>query len=256
MHDFTDKVTVVTGGGSGIGEATVRHFAELGSQVVVADRDHGAAVRVAEAVGGTAICVDMTDAESVEALFAEVSRQQGRLDVLVNNAGISAPKSPIEDLDPAVFDRVFDVNVKGTFLGTRYAVPLLRASGGGVILNTASVAALVPRPNSSIYAASKAAVITMTKAWSIELAPTIRVNCVCPATIDTPFMASVFPDEAKLAAFRAKLHADPGASMPLDILLEPLDVARAYAFLASDHARGISGVAMPIDGARSAGDIS
>lgn len=256
MSDFTGKVTLVTGGGSGIGEATCRHFAELGSTVVVADRDLAAAERVAGEIGGTALHVDVVDPESVAQMVEMTRKHHGGLHVLVNNAGVSAPKSPIEDLDVATYDRVFDVNVKGTYLGTRFAVPLMRASGGGVILNTASVAAIVPRRNSSIYAASKSAIVTLTKAWSIELAPRIRVNCVCPATIDTPFMANVFPDEETLASFRANLRANPGAAMPLDILLEPADVARAYAFLASDHARGISGIALPIDGARSAGDIS
>jgi 3-oxoacyl-[acyl-carrier protein] reductase len=258
MQDFTGKVTLVTGGGSGIGEATARLFAKLGSSIVVADRDLAAARRVAEQIGSAAtpVQVDVIDPDSVQHMVETTAQTYGALHVLVNNAGVSAPKSPIEGSAVADYDRVFEINVKGTYLGTRAAVPLLRSSGGGVILNTASVAALVPRRQSSIYAASKAAVVTMTKAWSIELAPAIRVNCVCPSTIDTPFMANVFPDEQDLAAFRAKLQADPGASMPLDILLDPDDVANAYAFLASDSARGISGVALPIDGARSAGDIS
>lgn len=256
MYDFNGRVILVTGGGSGIGEATAREFAALHGTVVVADRDKASADRVAADIGGSSVAVDVVSAESVAKMVETVREAHGRLDVLINNAGVSSPKSSVEDLDPSEFDRVFDVNVKGTFLGTKYAVPLMRDSGGGVILNTASVAALLPRRNASVYAASKAAVITMTKGWSIELAPTIRVNCVCPSTIDTPFMANIFPDEETLAAFRAKLHADPGASMPLDILLEPKDVARAYSFLASDYARGISGVALPIDGARSAGDIS
>jgi 3-oxoacyl-[acyl-carrier protein] reductase len=258
MNEFTGKVALVTGGGSGIGEATARLFAQLGSAVVVADRDLSAARRVAEDIGdaATATHVDVVDPESVARMVAATEEAHGALHVLVNNAGVSARKSPIEGSAVDDYDRVFDINVKGTYLGTRAAVPLLRRSGGGVILNTASVAALVPRRQSSIYAASKAAVITMTKAWSIELAPSIRVNCVCPSTIDTPFMANVFPDEQALAAFRAKLKSDPGASMPLDILLEPEDVANAYAFLASERARGISGVALPIDGARSAGDIT
>ncbi|MGW4424780.1 SDR family oxidoreductase [Streptosporangium sp. NPDC004631] len=258
MYDFSGKVTLVTGGGGGIGEATARLFAECGSRVVVADRDVEAAERVAADIGELAAAtrVDVVDPGSVSDMVSFTEKRFGALHVLVNNAGISSPKSPVENSDIANFERVFDINVKGVYLGVRSAVPLLRRSGGGSILNTASVAGLFPRPQSSIYAASKAAVITMTKALSIELAPAIRVNCVCPSTIDTGFMANVFPDERALANFRERLHANPGASMPLNILLETKDVALAYAFLASDHARGISGVALPIDGARSAGDIS
>lgn len=256
MYDFSGRVTLVTGGGSGIGEATSRRFASHGSDVVVADINLEAAQRVADDIGGLAMRVDVSDVESTQAMVEAARERYGRLDILVNNAGISVPKSAIEDLPVNLYDRLFDINVKGTVLCTQAAVPLLRADGGGVILNTASVAGLFPRRHSSVYAASKSAVITLTKAWSLELAPEIRVNCVCPSTIDTPFMANVFPDEQALAAFRAKLLSDPGASMPLDILLEPDDIARAYAFLASENARGISGVALPIDGARSAGDFS
>ncbi|WP_157962462.1 SDR family NAD(P)-dependent oxidoreductase [Homoserinimonas sp. OAct 916] len=258
MQNFQGKVILITGAAGGIGATTAKLFAERGGKVVLADRDEAGAQRLAHEIGKNAlpVAVDVTDAASVEAMVRAAEEEFGGLDVLVNNAGISNPKAKIEETLEANFDRVFDINIKGIYLCTRYAVPALRRRGGGVILNSASVAALVPRKHSAIYAASKGAVVTFTRALSLELAPTIRVNCVCPGTIDTDFMATVFPDGDDLASFRDRLHSSPGHGVPMERLIQTSDVAEAFAFLASDAASSISGIALPIDGARSAGDAS
>lgn len=258
MYDFARHITVVTGGAAGIGRATVRTFAGYGSKVVVADRDLAGARQVADEIGENALAVevDVTEEASVANLVETAEAHFGGVTIMVNNAGISSPKSPIESASAANFDNVLDVNLRGVFLGCKYAAPAIRRSGGGSILNTSSVAALYPRRMSSIYAASKSAVIAMTKSLSVELAPQIRVNCVCPSVIDTDFMKTLFTDESGLEEFRRRMRANPELQMPMALILEPEDVAHAYAFLASEHARGISGIALPIDGARSAGDPS
>lgn len=258
MYDFSNHITIVTGGASGIGRATARIFAGYGSKVVIADRDLEGARRVAEELGDSALAVevDVTQEESVAALVASAESHFGGVTIMVNNAGISSPKSPIENASAANYDKVLAVNLRGVFLGSKHAAPAIRRAGGGSILNTSSVAAIYPRKESSIYAASKSAVIAMTRSLAVELAPDIRVNCVCPSIIDTDFMKTLVTDEASLVELRRRIHANPEMQMPMAMILEPEDVAHAYAFLASDHARGIAGVALPIDGARSAGDAS
>jgi 3-oxoacyl-[acyl-carrier protein] reductase len=234
-------------------------FAAGGANVVVADIDEAGAQRVASEIGEAAIPVtgDVRDSHHVAGMIATAESTFGGIDILINNAGLTRSPGPVEESSEDDFDFVFDVNVKGVYLGIKHGVPALRRRGGGVILNTASVIAIVPRRNNLIYASSKGAVVTMTRTAALELAPTIRVNCVCPVAADTNFMLGAFGgDVAALEAVRASSGLDPGAGIPLRRRAEPNDVAGAFAYLASDDAALLSGVVLPIDGARSAGDIS
>jgi len=259
MNEFRDKVAVITGAASGFGAATARRFADLGASVVLADVDGPGAQRVASEIGAHAVAVevDVRKSGDVASMIQTAEEKFGGLDILVNNAGLTRKGGPVEDSSEDDFTYVFDVNVRGVYLGVKHGVPALRRRGGGVVLNTASIIAVVPRKQALIYAASKGAVVTLTRAAALELAPTIRVNCVCPVAADTNFLlGAVDGDQAALEALRAGLRADPGAGVPLGRLTEPTDVASAFTFLASEDARFLTGVVLPVDGGRSAGDVT
>ena len=182
--------------------------------------------------------------------FAE--QHFGALDVLVNNAGLTHRIAPLEELpDPEfdrVFDLVFDVNVKGSFLCSKHAIPALRRGGGGAIVNISSVAAIAHRPGNTVYSASKAAVMAFTRNLALELAPTIRVNAVLPVAADTPFMVAAFGEPLPAEAAEAIR-----AGLPLGRLCEPADVADAVSYLASGDAAFVTGACLPVDGGRSLG---
>jgi 3-oxoacyl-[acyl-carrier protein] reductase len=276
MRRFGGRVVLVTGAASGFGEATVRRFHAEGAAVVVADVDEGGAKRVVDSLESRslAVAVDVRVDAQVRALMAAAVSAFGRLDVLVNNAGIIHAKAPLEEIDDETFDRVVDVNLRGVVHGFRHGVPALRASGGGVILNTASVGALLPRRNTAVYSATKAAILSLTRTAAMDLAPNIRVNAVCPLAADTPFLAGSVGAAAgagtsarhgggasgggasggAVADYVARIRQDAERSVPLGRLATPADVAAAFAFLASDDASFITGVALPVDGGRTAGD--
>ncbi len=248
---FQEKVVVVTGGASGIGRATALAFAREGARVVVADLNEtggNETARLAGELGGEGVFVraDVTREDDCGRMVQTAVDRFGRLDVLFNNAGIPMAPTPAEAIPTELFDRVFAVNVRGVFLGCRYAIPVMRAQGRGVIINTASTAGIRPRPGMLAYAASKGAVITLTKALALELAPYgIRVNAVAPVATDTPMLPVFFgtanPEEAR----RKFLE-----SIPLGRLNTPEDVAAAVLFLASDEAAMITGVCLEVDGGR------
>jgi len=244
------KAAIVTGGGSGFGAGIAALFAEEGADVVVADVNGPAAEEVAgriSAAGGNAvaIAVDVTrDADTGRMVEAATARF-GRLDVLVNNAGVTHVNQPLTDVTEADFDRVFAVNVKALYWAAKHAVPVMRGQGGGVILTTASTAGLRPRPGLCWYNGSKGAAITLTKSMAVELAPfQIRVNALCPVAGETPLLASFMGGDTP--ENRARFVA----SVPLGRLSTPLDVARAALWLASDDAAFITGVALEVDGGR------
>ena len=252
MKKLQDRVAIVTGAGGGFGEGIATHFAELGARVVVADLRAEAAQRVAgaiEAAGGQAIPVhvDVTQDASVQAMVAATLERFGRLDILVNNAGTTHKNQPMLDVDEATFDRVYATNVKSIYLGARHAVPVVRQQGqGGVIVNIASTAGLRPRPGLAWYSGTKGAAITLTKAMAVELAADrIRVCAINPVMGETGLLADFLPGEDS-EAVRAKIIA----TIPLGRLSRPLDIARATAFLASDEAEFITGVALEVDGGR------
>lgn len=249
---FSGKVVIVTGGASGFGEAFTARFVEEGARVVVADLDDANGERVvaqAREGGGEAefVRTDVTSGGDVTRLVATAKERFGRVDVLMNNAGIASPRVPIEDVDEALFDRLFAVNVKGVYLLCRNVVPVMKAGGGGVIINTASTSALRPRPLNAAYAASKAAVITLTKALALELSrDRIRVNALTPVAADTPLFRAFTGDDESLAESIA-------AQIPMGRLCHPRDMAECALFLASDQAAFLTGVSLPVDGGWTAG---
>jgi 3-oxoacyl-[acyl-carrier protein] reductase len=241
------KAVVVTGGGSGFGAGIVELFAREGASVVVADIDGAAAEKVAAGARGTAVAVgaDVTRDEDTRRMVGAAVERFGRLDVLVNNAGVSHWNQPLTEVSEADFDRVYAVNVKALYWAARHAVPVMAAQGGGAIVNTASTAALRPRPGLCWYNGSKGACVTITKSMAVELAPLkIRVNALCPVAGETPllghFMGGDTPEN------RARFVA----TVPLGRLSRPEDVARAALYLASDEAEFITGVALEVDGGR------
>jgi 3-oxoacyl-[acyl-carrier protein] reductase len=239
-----DRVAIVTGGGSGFGAAICRRFAEEGAKVVVADLlESGQAV--AQEIGGVFVAADVTKDEDARRMVQAAVDRFGRVDIVVNNAGLPQPPAPVEQTTEAQFDRLMSVNAKAIFLAAKHAVPAMRQQGGGVILNTVSVAAIRPRPNLTAYNASKGAALVMSKSLAIELAPDrIRVNAICPGPGDTPMLAIFVGGDTE--AHRAPFLS----SIPLGRLCSPEDVANAMVFLASDEASFITGVVLEVDGGR------
>jgi len=242
---LTGKVSVVTGGGSGFGAEICRRFAAEGANVVVVDIQPDRGATLAREIGAVSVEADVaTDAGAQRMITAAVERY-GRVDVMINNAGMPQSPASIVETSEQDFDRLMAVNVKAVFLAAKYAVPIMRTAGGGVILNTVSVAAIRPRPNLSAYNASKGAALTLTKSLAIELAPKkIRVNAICPGPGDTPMLATFVggDSDAHRAAFLS--------TIPLGRLCTPADVASAMVFLASDDASFITGAVLEVDGGR------
>jgi 3-oxoacyl-[acyl-carrier protein] reductase len=241
------RVVLVTGAGSGLGAAIARRFAGGGARVLVTDVDGGAAEHVAAGLSDAiALEVDVTSSAQVEAAVQVAEQRFGGLDVLIANAGLTHRLGPVEDLPESEFDRVVGINVKGVFLCAKYAIPALRRRGRGVIVNTASIAAVAPRAGLAVYNASKGAVATMTRSLAVELAPMIRVNAVMPVAADTNFMLGSF-DGGLTDTTRDALVG----TIPMGRLCEPEDVAAAVEYLASDDAAFLTGVCLPVDGGRS-----
>ena len=235
-----NKVAVITGGAQGIGRATCERFVHDGASVVIADVADEAGAKLAEALGDKAVFVhtDVTDADSAAAAMQAAVDHFGGLDVVVNNAGITRDAT-LKKMTGDQFDAVINVNLKGVYLCTQAAVPLLEARGGGAILNAASVVAHNGNFGQTNYVATKAGVIGMTKTWARELGRKgIRVNAVAPGFIATEMVLTV--PEKVLDGLRGKT--------PLGTLGQPDDIAAAYAFLASDDAAFITGTCLNVDG--------
>ena len=243
MFSLEGKVAVVTGGASGIGEATVRRFAAAGATCVVVDLADGAAL--AAEVDGSAHQVDISDLEAVTAMLASVVETHGKLDILVNNAGIMGPGEGLLADDLAAAKQVLDVNMMGVAYGVRAAVPLM--SPGGAIVNTASMAGIVGFPGLTWYGMSKHAVVGLTKNAAIEFGPRgIRVNCVCPSGVQTPMA-----DDPELAHWASASQAM--GNQHVDRMATADEVAAAIHFLASDDASMVNGHALYVDGGLAAG---
>jgi 3-oxoacyl-[acyl-carrier protein] reductase len=246
-----DRVAVVTGAGSGFGEAIAKHFVELGAKVVVADIQSDRAERVADEIcqgGGKAIAVraDVTKDSDVAAMIKRATDTFGKLDIVVNNAGTTHKNQPMLNVDEATFDRVYAVNVKSIYLSARHAVPVFRRQGHGTIIVIASTAGVRPRPGLTWYNGSKGAAIILTKSMAVELAPDkIRVNAINPVMGETGLLADFLPGE-DTQEVRQKIIS----TIPLGRLSKPLDIAKACAFLASDEAEFITGVCLEVDGGR------
>ena len=249
-----DKVALVTGAASGIGKATALLFAREGAAVVLFDLDEPgghATARAIEDEGGRALFVrgDVTrDADARRAVDETVARY-GRLDILFNNAGIIR-RATVVDTSEEDWDRVMEVNVKGVFLLSRRAVPVMARTGGGVIINTASVWGLVGGARAAVYCASKGAVALLTKAMAIDHgAQNIRVNCICPGDTDTPMLRS----EAGMLGDPLDRHMEQAADVPLRRVARPEDIAQAALYLASEASSFVSGAPLIVDGGFVAG---
>ncbi len=244
-----DKIAVITGAGSGIGYEMATLFAREGASIVGADVDPDGLAKTqtdVEAIGRPmrTFIADVTDPTAVEHLMAETMEAFGSIDILCNNAGIGHVGSVLE-VTPEEWDRVMAVNVRGVWLGCKYAVPYMLAQGGGIIVNTASVAGQVGLPKRAVYSASKGAVIALTKQVAIEyVAENIRVNCVCPGTVETPWVQRLLAIEDDPAAAMENLRL----RQPMGRLGQPDEVAKAALYLASDAAEFITGTELVIDG--------
>jgi 3-oxoacyl-[acyl-carrier protein] reductase len=249
---LSGKVAIVTGGGSGFGEGIAKRFAEEGAKIIVADIDDGGGKRVTaeiEAAHGQSsaayVHADVAKDAEVKGLVDACLARFGKLDIMVNNAGISHRNMPMLEVTEDVVDKIMAVNVKSIYLAARHVVPVFRRQGGGVIINNASTAGLRPRPGLTVYNASKGAAIIMTKSMAVEFAPdNIRVNALCPVAGETPLLATFMG--ADTPENRAKFKA----SIPLGRLSTPRDIANAALYLASDDAAFITGVALEVDGGR------
>ena len=240
-----DKIAVVTGGGSGFGAAICRRFVQEGAKVVVVDCRREGGDAVARETGAVFVEADVASEADARRMIATAMERFGRLDILVNNAGAPQAPTPVTDTDEHDFDRLMADNANAIALAAKHAVPILRRQGGGVILNTVSVAAIRPRPNLAAYNASKGAALVLSKSLAIELAPDrIRVNAVCPGPGDTPMLATFVGGESE--AHRAAFLQ----SIPLGRLCAPGDVASTMVFLASDEASFITGAVIEVDGGR------
>lgn len=253
------KTAIITGGGSGLGRASVLRFAAEGASVVVADRDVTAAETVATEVrsaGGSALAVelDVTNLASNEVMVAAALEQYGAVDVLFANAGIPG-NGNADTTTEDEFDRVIAVNLKGVWLSARAVLPHLVARGGGSIINQASMGGMIGLDGIFPYTAAKGAVIAMTKQMAIAHGPAnIRVNAICPGTIPTPLVRAAREGSGATIAPDQHLVLDAEAAMrfPLRRLGVPDDVANLAVFLASDESNWISGGIFPVDGGRSA----
>lgn len=244
------KVAIVTGGGSGIGRATAILLSREGAHVAVAGRH---SVSLMESVGmikshgggGFAVEADVSSSNGVRSMISKVVDRFRRLDILVNNAGVEGPKATVLQMSEDQWDQIMDINLKGAFLCSKYAIPELIRTGGGVVTNVASTGGLVAAPLTAAYCASKAGLVLLSKAMAIDHArDNIRVNCVCPGNVDTPMI-------------RRSISRDPKPEerlMRLGRLIEPEEVAHAILYLVSDDAKMTTGSALVIDNGCTAGE--
>jgi 3-oxoacyl-[acyl-carrier protein] reductase len=248
MGALQGRVALITGAAAGFGEAIARRFVAEGAKVLVADLDGARAQDVAMSLGASARAVrcDVSSRADVDAAVAACVDAFGGVDILVNNAGTTHRNQSMLDVDEATFDRVFAVNVKSIFHTTQAVVPLMKARRSGCIVNIGSTAGIRPRPGLTWYNASKGAVNLLSKSMAAELGPDgIRVNAVCPVMSPTALIEQFLgvPDTPEA---RAKVVA----GIPLGRMSTPEDVAEATLYLASDAARFITGVELPVDGGR------
>ena len=246
MERLEGKRAVVTGAGAGIGRAIALRLAGEGARVALADVDGEAAKNVAtEIAGGTlARRTNVTRADEVEALVSSVVEVWGGLDVMVNNAGVGVAATAVDTTEED-YDRVMDVCVRGTLLGMKYAIPAIRDSGGGSVINMSSVAALVGIPDRAVYSAAKGAILSLTRAAAIDhVEEGVRVNCIAPGTVDTPWVSRITsgyddPDQAR---------ASMQARQPHKRFVTPEEIAAMAAYLASDESASCIGACMIVDG--------
>jgi len=244
---FNGKIALVTGGTSGIGKAIVAALAKAGALVCTCGRreelgeDQAKAMR-SEGQRVEFVKTDVTDEAAVQKLIKQIIERHGRLDFVINNAGLEAEAEPLVETSIERFRKVIDVNVTGSFLVTKHAIPALRAGGGGAIVNLASVLGQIAMPNSSAYVTAKHAVVGLTKAAAIEEAPhKIRVNAVAPGAVNTDMLYRAIQDSDTALQQVKALH-------PLGRIAEPEEIAEAVIWLCSDGSAFITGQVINVDG--------
>lgn len=246
MKRLEGKVALITGAGSGFGFGIAETFAREGAKVAVVDINEAAATAAAEKIGASAIglAADVSKAADVNAAVEKTRSAFGKLDIVVNNAGITHRNRSLLEVDEEEFDRIFAVNVKSIYLFAKAAVPLMQ-SQGGVFINVGSTAGLRPRPGLTWYNSTKGAVHTMTKSMAVELAPQkIRVCALAPVAGETPLLATFMGEDTPE---RRQQFVN---SIPLGRFSTPQDIANAALYLASDEASMITGVVLEVDGGR------
>ena len=247
------KVALITGAGSGFGKATAILFAKEGAKVVVVDKDLDSAKRTAALIkesGNEAshVQADVSVSADCERMIKFAVEKYGKLDILHNNAGIPSTPSPFENIEEGVWDRIMTVNLKSVYLGSKFAIPVMKASGG-IIINTSSVSGVRVRPGNAAYTTSKGAVTHLTKCLAVELGPfKIRVNSISPVISETPLGLGLLTDGMKkdMEATRKAFLS----TIPLGRLVDPEDVAKAALFLASDDSPMCTGIDLLVDGGR------
>jgi len=244
---LNNKVALVTGGASGFGAGICRKFIDEGAKVVVADINLQAATEMAASLGSmaSAVAVDVSSDASVRDCAATILKTLGDIDILVNNAGVTHLPAELDTISEEDFDRVMAVNAKSVFLMAKHFIPNMKARKSGAVLNVASTAGVSPRPRLSWYNASKGFMITATKSMAVELAPHgVRVNAINPVAGETPLLKSFMGEDTP--EIREKFLS----TIPIGRFSTPEDMGNAAAFLCSDEASMITGVAMEVDGGR------
>jgi 3-oxoacyl-[acyl-carrier protein] reductase len=247
MNRLDGKVALITGAGSGFGLGIAETFAREGAKVALVDINEAAARTAAEKIGASALglAADVSKAADVNAAVEQTISAFGKLDIVVNNAGISHRNRPMLEVEEDEFDRIFAVNVKSIYLFARAAVPVMQGRGGGVFINVGSTAGLRPRPGLTWYNSTKGAVHTMTKSMAVELAPSrIRVCALAPVAGETPLLATFMGEDTP------QKREQFINSIPLGRFSKPEDIANAALYLASDEASLITGVVLEVDGGR------
>lgn len=247
---FDNKVVLVTGAANGIGAVTAKAFAEQGAILVLSDIDTDGQTVADDIIqkGGRAsfVSCDVSDPKQVSQLFTAIDEMHGKLDIAFNNAGIDIESSKLADTEEAIYNKIMDINVKGVWLCMQQELKRMQESGGGAIVNTASIAGLGAAPTMGVYCASKHAVIGLTKSAAIEYGKKqIRVNAVCPAVIETDMYRRAVANDPKKALAISKLH-------PVGRVGQPEEIAAAVLYLSSDISGFTTGVALPVDGGSTA----
>ncbi|WP_168119510.1 glucose 1-dehydrogenase [Paenibacillus sp. HB172176] len=252
---FKDKVCVITGGGSGIGEIAAKKFAEEGAAVVIVDRNLEQGDRVAGEIRGLygarsaqAVRTDVSSEREVRSLADDIRKDYPSVDVLYNNAAMILPKL-LEQVEEDEWSKVIDVNLKSVYLMTKHFIPMLRESKGNIV-NMSSLNGLVGQKQNAVYAATKGGIIAMTKALALDYADDgVRVNCICPAGVMTPLLETWIEKQPNPAATHQLLNDMHALGRPA----YGEEIADAVLFLASEQAKFITGLAMPVDGGASLG---
>ncbi len=249
MKQLNNKIAIVTGAGSGFGKGIAEAYVKEGAKVIIAELNSKAGMEVAKRLGDNAKAVDcdVTDLNSIKNMVNICLDEFGIPDIVVNNAGTTHKNQPLLEVEEAVFDKIFNVNVKSIYYLTNVVVPILRKRGqGGVIINVGSTAGIRPRPGLTWYNASKGAVNLLSKSMAVELAPdNIRVNALCPVMGATGLLED-FMGLDDTPQNRAKFIS----TIPLGRMCEPSDMGSAAVFLASDSSNFLTGMEMPVDGGR------